>query len=224
MAQELIQKVSVRGSNPLTDEIIVYDNFEGRLNWAGNGVGADWSVAQSSVGNEMMDGLYGLKITSRVTAPVSGDWVMAERKICRPYSDTVRLLCHLRQIAPFGNLYIGLGFYLYTGAAIVYCFVLYNSVDKRWKYVNSAGAYVNIPGYTIPLHLDAWNRVSVDIDLVNGLITRFSYNGVDIPTLSLAVYSCADSTLPALNLFCSMSTLQALSQSVCYDNLLLSCI
>ncbi len=185
MAQDYTQNVSIRGYNPLADDILMYDNFEGRLNWTGSGTGTDFVVALSTGGNEMVDGMQGLKLQTKATTPAAGDEVTATRSMfVTPHryltfsgffrflnSTTVRRIC-LRL--------------LYYSGAYQYRFAVgYTCLAQRLDYLEYSEAWWPVPGGSIVLHPDSWHRLAFTVDLVSLRIIAVSCDTLSLLSLDL---------------------------------------
>ena len=194
MSQDYIQKVTVRGSNPLCDDILMYDNFEGRLNWSGSGTGTDWVVAQSSGGNEMMDGQYGLKLQTKATTPAIGDEVIASRSMFLTPHKLLTFSGFFRFMSSTLVRRVILRLYCYTGAIGSEVLVAYSPINQRLEYMEYSGAWWPVIGGSINLHPDAWHRLSFVYDIINHYVVAVQCDSLVLLNLSAEPYFSIDTS------------------------------
>ena len=224
MSQDYIQKVTVRGSNPLCDDILMYDNFEGRLNWAGSGTGTDWVVAQSSGGNEMIDGLYGLKLQTRTTTPAAGNWVTAIRYMGQLPGRILRYFVYFRPVGVNGCSSVDFGFYLYNGQTVTYVIVSYFVGDHTWKYYTPSGTWVAIPGMSMVYDPNAWSYLEFLYDVDTNMLCGGRSGQMASPVLSLLQCQAPSTVAPAVAARFTLTTSGPASQVFYYDHVMLSVV
>ena len=222
MSQELIQKVSVRGSNPLTDEIIAYDDFEGRQNFTGSGTGADWTVALTTGGNEMVDGLQGLKLQTRLTTPAIGDQVTAIRSMHLTPHKTYCLSSAFR-FSPMANTrLVALLMDIYTGSHQCSFGVGYDPQVQMLEYQNQPGIWDTIIGGAIAVDGAAWGRLMFAVDISIFRIISVVCNGLVLPNLSQSVPYFVNTTAPHVDIGLFLATETANQCTAFFDHCLYS--
>ena len=222
MGREQLREVAIHGSvlNPYGDSnILLFDDFEGRQNWTGSGTGADWTVAQSTGGNEMIDGMYGLKMAASVLVPSYVNALRYTRYSVGPML-SFQVAFRPTTIATSSNFYVYV--LVYTGSRVYYYTCTYYFVLQAWYYYAVDNVFRAIPGASQRLFDGAWNRLTFVIDVSKFTLEEFECNGLLLLNLGLACHNVANTTDPCCMILFQIDGSVSPPATVYIDNVLFS--
>jgi len=187
MGEEYKRTVQTYGFIPFSKDIILWDDIEGVLKWTGEGNAGDWVVDRISSVDGVMDGVYGLRLQTRVTTPAIDDWARATRKIGLRKWYVVRVSFNFR----LPNTEVSWRFIsspqFMDGAFWYNPMVRHLGGAKKWQYLDSGGAWQDIPGGGYEIHNEAWNYCEYTVSFRDKILKTFQCNELFLVDLNLPI-------------------------------------
>jgi hypothetical protein len=189
VGQEYIRQITVLGSVPSMGPVILYDDFESLLKFTMNGGTGDSTFALDAA--VAYNGDHSLHMKTRATAAAENDWIECQRlsfqRPGRRYSFEVTW----NYSTVLANKEILFQLFIADGAMAHACTLKYLPNSSKWQYLNSAGAYSDVPGGSQLLYAGGWHRLMFSLNEDSGKMIKVVSDGLEIDLSDLSYYQNA---------------------------------
>lgn len=172
---------------------LFYDDASGTMNYTLSGDGSDYSVGYNTAAAYV--GTNGLRMSTRVTSPASGDEVLAYKHIPQPPTQLARIRLLTKQPTANPHALISFLFYWWDGTNFYAPEILLDTRDEKVYYATGVRSGYTDSGVTFTELNGFWNYLDLCVNLnthkygtlrVNNSLADLS--SIDIPS-SAGAYS-----------------------------------
>lgn len=197
MAREYLRDVRVVGEMPISEDIIIYNDFSLAVPWAKTS-GSAYTDSEVEIAREYAgSGRYGARLTAQ----------NVENRACEIYiwgapgrSAIAEMIT--RVSAPLMSAsylkYITFKIWVSNRFLSKSYHLRYDVGGGKWQYLNTAGGYTDISGGAQALSDGAWHTVTLKFDMVNGTYVRARCDLLDMDLTGIEAYTRGTSTASEL--------------------------
>jgi len=178
MGKPYVQQVEVIGLVEKLGRVILLDDFEDLFKWSGSGTGTDYTVEKDTT--VAYNNSASLHLKTKATTPTIGDYVQAWRRTHVRGGKKISYMCYFRIGVNVDYLLFSAD--LFDGTNRYRCRVKYDLTNKKWQYLDSTGAFVDVPGGVQKLRndVDVWYYFKLTVDYEKGEYVSLQCNDLII--------------------------------------------
>lgn len=184
MGDEYIRRIMVLGSVPTLGPVMMFDDMEDLFKWTEGGNLGDSTFEKSAT--VAYNGSACLHMKSRTTNLASADVIAAERTLYERPGKRYRFEMLWRWEVTANCEKMTVRSKVYDGSDVHYVYLLYQVQLGKWKYTNSAGADIDVPGGAQSLNVGTFHRLLLEWDQNLQKFVRMISDGMEIDMSTLS--------------------------------------
>lgn len=209
------------GTPPTYPLTLLFDEMESALLWAGNGTGADYSVALSTV--LVHSPTHALAIATKATAPAIGDWVAAFRFAAWPTAHKFRMDVWIGTDNLTGLDKTDVYFLGNAGAKIWEGIIEYSHTNAKWYYATTGATFVEIAAWAGAMTNGVMKHLIFDLDMDTHKYLTACLDGVSVDLSAAALYESIPEAATYTEFVVGATTGAAWQQGILFDDAKLTC-